>query len=665
MVDISHLTRQIGQPENKPEPAEQQIRNAMESAGLTPPEEIHIDGKLHRFSGDGKRDKASWYIVYPDGIRAGSFGCWRQGVQQNWREDIGRQLSPAEQMEVVRRQSEAKAERDRERSKRQEVAQDGAEYVWSAAAQASDDHPYLKRKGIGAHGARVSGDGALIVPMYSADGEIASVQFIQGDGSKKYMSGCPTKGASWWIGAIDRSTSRLYVAEGFATAATIHEETGAPCAIAYTASALPDTVGRWREYLGAGPSITVVADNDESGTGRNYADQAAAKHGAHVVIPPQQGDANDYKLDGGDLQALLTPPKQDWLIAADDFASKPEPIKWHLKYWVQDRALIMVHGPSGSGKTFVVLDWMLSMASGRGEWCGNRASHAPVLYLAGEGHQGLRARIAGWKRRKSNEPLRMWLSKDGCDLNTDIGYQRVSESVRQLPETPSVICVDTLHRFLLGDENSAQDAKSMLDACAALQSEFGAAVILVHHTGNSEEAQHRARGSSAWKGALDIEASVVPPKHEGDPIQVINRKAKDFEPPHAPVYMDLERVELDGWFDEDGEQVTTAVAVEAPPPSETARNTKTSEMIKTIERSWMASGAETIEGKPYVSRSALIDFLIQNDGMSEASAKAAVKPSHQSRLIGYLLNGEIIERRSHGWVVSEPETMAAMMIKAE
>jgi len=147
----------------------------------------------------------------------------------------------------------------------------------------------------------------------------------------------------------------------------------------------------------------------------------------------------------------------------------------------------------------------------------------------------------------------MWLSKAGCDLNLPEGYQRVSRALRTLPDPPSCIVVDTLHRFLNGDENSAQDARTMLDACAALQEEFGAAMILVHHTGVSEEAQHRARGSSAWRGALDVEMSVIPGKAD-QPIELIQRKVKDAEAVD-PAHVSLEAVELPGWIDEDGEAV--------------------------------------------------------------------------------------------------------------
>ena len=109
----------------------------------------------------------------------------------------------------------------------------------------------------------------------------------------------------------------------------------------------------------------------------------------------------------------------------------------------------------------------------------------------------------------------------------------------------------------------------MLDACAMLMAEFNCTIILVHHTGVSEETQHRARGSSAWRGALDIEISIVPAKGEA-PMEIIQRKSKDAE--LAPtLYATLEKVIIPGWFDEDGEPVTSAVLVQAGEPTKAIR----------------------------------------------------------------------------------------------
>jgi putative DNA primase/helicase len=74
----------------------EQFRDAIRSAGLEPPERIEADGKLRRFSSNGKRgDDAGWYVLHGDGIPAGSFGYWRTGISESWRADIGRTLSLA------------------------------------------------------------------------------------------------------------------------------------------------------------------------------------------------------------------------------------------------------------------------------------------------------------------------------------------------------------------------------------------------------------------------------------------------------------------------------------------------------------------------------------------------------------------------------------------
>lgn len=640
----------------------------MLEAGLTPPDDIWMDGKIHRFSsgtkGQGGHDKAGWYLVFGDGVPAGRFGCWRAGMEVTWRADVGRKLTDAEEMANMRRMAEARALRDAELERTREVAGQAIEIIWSGAQAAHPDHPYLARKGIGVHGARVTGDGRLVVPLYSKDGKLSSLQYIAHDGGKMYHSGAQSGGNFWMLGTMDEP-GPLYVAEGFATAATIHEVTKRPCVIAYSANSLPPVVGTLRELYGDAQDVVIVADNDKSGTGINHANQASAKHGARVVMPPELGDANDYAQAGGDLLALLVPAgvADEWLVPADSFSEQPAPISWLVKRWLQDNALIMVHGPSGGGKTFVVLDWCLRIASKTPEWCGQRVKPGTVVYLAGEGHHGLRGRIAAWKHKHQAGPLSMWLSRAGCDLNTPEGYIKAVNHISKLPERPSVIVVDTLHRFLSGDENSAQDAKTMLDACGALMEKFGCAVILVHHTGVSEEAQHRARGSSAWRGALDIEISIIPAK-DGGPMQIVQRKSKDAEMAE-PVYVRLASVEIPGWIDEDGEQVTSAVieqSDDAPAQQTPKKPSKHVETMRIIERAWFAGGAEVRRQSPYISRSALRDFLA-HEGLSESSVVKKTDPTNASGIIAPLLNAGSIEAHEHGWIVCGDEDASAMMMR--
>ena len=637
---------------------EDQLKDAMLGAGLKPPDAIHLDGKLHRFNsgtkGEAGHDKPGWYIAFADGVPAGRFGCWRSGIELTWRAEIGRILTVAEEMAQSRRLAEAKTKRDAEQKKTREVAANTVEIIWAEGSAASPEHPYLQRKGIKPHGARVTGDGRLMVPLYTAGGELSSIQYIAGDGDKKYHPGGQTGSMFWVLGHLEDADT-LYLAEGFATGATIQEVTGKPCAVAYSASNLVAVAGILKK---AHPTldICIVADNDASGVGQRYAEQASAKFGVRMTMPPTQGDANDYVQAGGDLALLLTPSTSEYKLNKFIItASQPAPISWLVKHWIQDKALVMIHGPSGGGKTFVVLDWMLHIASGKASWHGHKVKPGKIVYLAGEGHHGLKSRLAAWGHKNNISDPSFWSSEAGVDLNTAAGYLQVVEAIRALKIKPDVITVDTLHRFMAGDENSAQDAKTMLDACAALMQEFGCTVILVHHTGVSEEAQHRARGSSAWRGALDIEISVIPGK-PGVAMQIVQRKSKDAEMA-ASVYVDLETIAIPGWLDEDGEPVTSAVIVKGEPPPETQKASG----FKSFEKAWWESGAEDRGGAPYLTKSALIEHGEKNGLIGTKSKTWRNILREDGTFIKPLIDAGLIEAHENGWIVIDLGTATGMM----
>ncbi len=632
------------------DPPEVQFRQAIMDAGLLPPDEIVMDGTLHRWrSCEGKAlDRPGWYVLHGGDIAAGVFGCWKMGLEQSFRAQSSRRMLAIEEIQHANRIAEARRQRDADRERQYATAASVVETIWQEGAAASADHPYLARKRIQPHGVRVTGDGRLMVPLFSVDGELSSLQYIAQDGGKLYHACGQTGGRFWLLGTMDQPGT-LYVAEGFATGATIHEVSGRPCVVAFSASNLVPTVGAIREHYGIAQDIVIVADNDVNGIGERYAEQASAKYGARYLMPPA-GDANDFHCSGGDLLQLLNPPRDEWLVRADDLAGQPAPIKWIIKHWLQANALIMVHGPSGGGKTFVVLDACLRVASGLEVWADkHRVNRGTVVYLAGEGHHGLRSRLAAWKQRHGVKSMDMWLSQSGCDLNTPAGYRQVVEHVRQLPTVPCLIVVDTLHRFLSGDENSSVDAKTMLDACAGLMREFpGCSVLLVHHTGVSDEAQHRARGSSAWRGALDIEISVVPGT-ASRPIEVVQRKAKDSEVAD-PLYFELLKVPITGWLDEDGDQVSSAVLdVSGKPEKKPSDFAKDILLLKAI---WIASGSEQFNGAPYLSNSAIKDYMVTVLEVKPASAEQYVKPSVKGKLVSNLILAGMIARAQNGWMVT-------------
>lgn len=599
-----------------PRTPEEQMRDAMLSQELAPPELI-LDGHIHRFSVGTSKD-AGWYVGFVDSYGAGgAFGNWRTGESTRWSNVRVEELNLEQRVAHDRHMAELWHLRDEERKKQQSLAADTVQSIWSRAGLASPDHPYLKRKMVKSHGLRITGDGRLMVPIYHKSGELVNLQYISDDGTKRFHKSAEIKGCFYTIGDV-ASSDMLYIAEGYATASTVHEATGKAVVVAFNAGNMLAATESIRIEAPDVP-ITVIADNDENGTGLKAAQQVSASFGAKIIMPPDIGsDINDFAVQGGDVHMLLTPSKEEqWLIWADEFCAQPKPIRWLVKHWIQEDAMIMVHGPSGCGKTFLVLDWCLHIASSLPTWCDRRVRDGTVIYLAGEGHHGLRGRVAAWKQYHQPNEMRMAISNSGTDLNTIEGLQKTVTAIREIHAQPRLIVVDTLHRFLMGDENSAQDTKTMLDSCALLMREFDCSVLLVHHTGVSAEAQHRARGSSAWKGALDIEISVEK-KEKSDTMKVIQRKNKDAELTED-IHLMLHQVELDGWYDEDGDPISSVVLVptEVPEDRPSRSESKYIDILRTVWGNHDLSAS----GNPVITKGAITSYLIDEMGKTGKAAR--------------------------------------------
>ena len=234
-----------------------QFRQAINSAGLHPPDAIVPDGELHRFASSRKRgDDSGWYVLHDDTVPVGAFGDWRGGFSQTWRADIGRSLSPEEEAAHRARIEAMRRDRATEEIKRRAEAREKAALIWAEALPCAK-YSYLARKGIAAHGARLSCD-RLVLPIRDESGVLHSLQFIDADGGKKYLTGGRIRGCYFSIGKPD---GVLCIAEGFATGASIHESTGHAVAVAFDCGNLLPVAKALREKL---PDIKIVVcgDND-------------------------------------------------------------------------------------------------------------------------------------------------------------------------------------------------------------------------------------------------------------------------------------------------------------------------------------------------------------------------------------------------------------------
>lgn len=281
----------------------EQFRIAILAAGLTPPDEIVADGRLHRFSTNGKlKDDSGWYMLHLDGIPAGAFGCWRSGLKSNWCAKADNDMTVAEREAHRQRIKAMQAQREAEHAKAQQQASEAAALIWKAATPATG-HEYLTRKGIYPYGVKCDGH-HLLIPMRDTLGKLKSLQTIAPDGGKRFQPGGRVKGCYFAIGKPD---GVLIVCEGYATGASIHEATGHAVAVAFNAGNLRAVAESLRAKH---PTLKIIlAADDDVGTpgnpGLTKANEAARAVGGYLAKPDFGSNRPNGATDFNDLHQTI------------------------------------------------------------------------------------------------------------------------------------------------------------------------------------------------------------------------------------------------------------------------------------------------------------------------------------------------------------------------
>jgi len=282
----------------------EQFKHAVALAGLESPGDIEADGKLHRFSASGKRgDDAGWYVLHPDGIPAGAFGCWRTGLSETWCAKTDADMTVMEREAHRQRIKDMQAQREAEQAAQHQAAEATAQQRWAAGTPCAD-HPYLKTKGVKAYGLRTDAAGLLIVPMRDTAGTLHSLQTIAADGDKRFLPGGRVKGCYHAIGKPKGNV--LIVCEGYATGASIHEATGHAVAVAFNAGNLKAVTLALRDKYPA-LKIVVAADDDHRTPGNPgifKATTAAQAVAASMAVPDFGAHRPDRATDFNDLHQL-------------------------------------------------------------------------------------------------------------------------------------------------------------------------------------------------------------------------------------------------------------------------------------------------------------------------------------------------------------------------
>lgn len=199
----------------------------------------------------------------------------------------------------------AEAENDAERKAAASMAVKLMEKTRTAAGNA-----YLTRKGFpdsecvmltATHktGGVTYSAGDLVVPLHDHSGALVNLQLINAEGLKRTLKGGAVKGACHIIEGQKQAGKRLWIAEGYATALTVHHLTGETVMVALSSVNLLSLASLTRQKHPA-CQIVLAADRDLSGNGQTKAAAAALACEGVVALPPVFGDWNDAFMQQGE-----------------------------------------------------------------------------------------------------------------------------------------------------------------------------------------------------------------------------------------------------------------------------------------------------------------------------------------------------------------------------
>ncbi|MDU4661279.1 MAG: primase-like DNA-binding domain-containing protein [Enterobacter hormaechei] len=157
--------------------------------------------------------------------------------------------------------------------------------------------------------------GDVVVPLYDDTGALINLQLISSDGLKRTLKGGQVKGACHVIEGQKQAGKRLWIAEGYATALTVHHLTGETVMVALSSVNLLSLASLARQKSPA-CQIVLAADRDLNGDGQSKATAAAGACEGIVALPPVFGDWNDAFMQKGEeatrkaIYDAIRPPAQ-------------------------------------------------------------------------------------------------------------------------------------------------------------------------------------------------------------------------------------------------------------------------------------------------------------------------------------------------------------------
>ena len=409
--------------------------------------------------------------------------------------------------------------------------------VWAGSEAATVAHAYIERKLGLPDGLRVYRgpltvaeqvlDGALLVPVHDADGELQSWQAIPAEGDKRSAPGAPIKGGSLIVGGKPVEGEPLFIVEGIGQAWSCHQATGKPAVVCFGAGNI-EAIARQMTARFPSCHIVVVADRGKEQDAERI---AAEVGGAWAGLPndwPANSDINDMHVRDG-LQAvadLLAKPSE--LEADPDepreldlkalAAKTPKPPAFIVPDWLPAGEVTLLAAHGGTGKSTTALHLAVCLATGR-DFHGLPVERRAVDFVSFEDAEpvihwrlhricdalGVRFEdlLGGLRILDGTQSTGAWFARGEYGAaGATPAYQSIAKRVGG---PGRVVIVDGSSDVYAANENDRAQVKAFLRTLRRLIADDGALVLVAHVDKLAAAAAGQAQGysgSSGWHNGV-------------------------------------------------------------------------------------------------------------------------------------------------------------------
>lgn len=260
-------------------------KTKMSENGFPIPENLHVGNEYHRFSISGSDNSGYCKLSQTFGV----FGDFRTD-EKYYFTLYNKNITSTEKKKINREIDNEKKKNLKEKKLKNKKAEVKANNIWNNINYAEGEHDYLITKKVKPYDIGIQGE-KLVIPAYNNNEEIKALQYIRTDGQKRFLTGSSKAGHYF---TIKGRNDIIYITEGYATGATIHEATNQTVIIAFDSGNILPVAKNIRTKFN-NTEIIICADNDrfnKINIGVEKATKASLEIKSKLIIPQFKNDSH-------------------------------------------------------------------------------------------------------------------------------------------------------------------------------------------------------------------------------------------------------------------------------------------------------------------------------------------------------------------------------------